>query len=133
MTAWFERDGGGRLAVEMDLLRRHYPQAVAVLKDGLMRVRMNVQGRKATYCLELVFPRRFPNEVPQVFMRSPKLPGSTPHYFSDDSLCLYHWPEVGMQTSAKILLDWSVMYVKAFELWQDTRRWPNPSEILNQR
>ena len=130
---WYERNGGGRLAVEAELLRRHYPSAKLVLQGGLMRVRMNIRGRLAVYRLEVVYPDRFPNAQPKAYIRQPELSASTPHLYPDESLCLHHGNEVGNQTSAMVIITWSVLYVRAYERWKTTGRWPRPSELHNSR
>ena len=129
MPEWYEQDPG-RLAVEKHLMMRHYPQSVLVKLGGLIRSCINIEGEFACYRLEVVLPKRFPCNQPKAFIRAPNLKSGCLHRFPDGSLCLYHGSEAGRQTSVKVITDWSVMYVAAYEKWVKTGRWPEPEQVL---
>ncbi|MBM4032147.1 MAG: hypothetical protein FJ291_10220 [Planctomycetes bacterium] len=123
--AWFERDQV-RLLREARLLKRHHPQARLVIQDGELVAYKKVQGVYGEYLIKVVYPHDFPGAPPAAFVVRPRL-GHTPHQYQGGRLCLHSPEEVGPQTSGKVICDWAVRWIAAYERWKQTGHWPGAS------
>ena len=122
--AWFERDGQ-RLGMERQLLAWSYPEARMVLRDGRISVFLRIVGRRRRYVIRIDYPRCFPHEPPAAFPLEPPIAG-TPHQYGGNRLCLHSASDVGPQTTGKVICDWCVDWIRAYETWLDSgkTRWP---------
>lgn len=125
MMEWFKKDKA-RYLIETKNLKRHYPapQTRMVINNGKVLIFHKVKGRFNQYTIRVVYPRNFPySKKWQVAVVKPKFRGA-PHQFESGGLCLFKEGEVGPQTSGKQIVDWAREWVKAYEIWKDTGKFP---------
>jgi len=115
-------DDRERLSLEVNTLKRVYPEAQLVKKDGLLRARVKIKAGKTIYHTELVFPRDYAFGEIDAFIRKPRIVNS-PHRYGDKSLCLSHG-DVTPETLAIHVLDWVVEWCVAYEKYKRTGMWP---------
>lgn len=121
---WFQKDEA-RFFVEMRLLEKHHPDARVIIHKGVVMVFKKFRGGRGTYLVRIVYPRNFPKRVSDAYVVKPELKYAM-HRYSDGRLCLHATEEVGPQTSGKVICDWSVEWLKAYEKWLDSDMecWP---------
>lgn len=112
---WFE-ENKERFQIELTLLRRNYPNARIVIDNGEVIIFKKVLGKFQNYLIKITYPESFPYSSPSAYPVTPKIHGA-PHQYSDGKLCLHNSSEVGCQTSGKIVCDWVVRWIKAYEVW----------------
>ena len=118
---WYE-EKPKRLLTEIMLVKKYYPSARICRVKGSVAILLRVQGRKNEYSLRVEYPKDFPYSEPKAFIDQPRLK-NIPHRWSDNSLCIegdVNPPE----TSGKIIMDWSINWIRIFESWCDTGKWP---------
>ncbi len=125
MKPWPENDKV-RFLLEIKLLRRSYPDARPIISNGLLMVSNKFQGKRAAYMMKIEYPVDFPWSAPSAFITKPRIAGAK-HIFDKGQLCLYTQKEVGPQTSGKVILDWAIAWLRAYEAWLDSGRthWPS--------
>ena len=123
---WYEKNKE-RFLIEKKLFRRHYPQAIIIINNKRVIVFKKVLGKKHSYLIKIVYPRDFPNSQPRAYIVKPHIK-KVHHQFSDSELCLYDSREVGPQTSGKVICDWCVRWIKAYEVWLSSGKWPKPKD-----
>jgi len=120
---WYELDPV-RMEIEKRLLAQHHPGGKLIIRNGQVRFKKNIRGRKNTYCVEAIFSDRYPYSPMEVYIRQPSLDESCPHRFSGSHLCLHDSGDVGPETTAKIYLDGTIQWIKTYEKWLDGIPWP---------
>lgn len=121
---WYEKRSD-RLAIEQRLIRKNFPQAKVVKKDGMIRVWLRLRGRKNLYRCELVYPKRFPLDPHiKTYVHAPRLRAS-PHQFTDGHLCFYHAEDVGPETTAVVHIKWLQGWIERYENYLKTGNWRN--------
>lgn len=118
---WYKKRSG-RLKRELALLARVYPAVEIAFDKGLLFLKLRVRGRKVLYLLRVVYPEDFPYEGPRAYVDEPIIEES-PHRWRDGSLCFLGDVEPP-NLSGKIVLDWSIAWLRIFENWLDTGSWP---------
>lgn len=108
---WYERNKH-RLALELGLLRRHHRDARILIDQNRLVVFKKIYHRR-TYLVKMTYPRNFPYAQPKVFVVKPSV--RTHHQWKDDSLCLFKPNQVGPKTSGKVILDWTIKFLKEYE------------------
>jgi hypothetical protein len=119
---WFERNND-RFQGEKLALKRFYPKARLYIKRGRVVIFLKVCGRKRSYIVQVIYPNDFPYEQPKSYIIKPKIK-KAPHRFRDGSLSI-HGKYEGPRISGKIILDWSVRWIQAYENWLDSDEWPD--------
>lgn len=123
MRQWYERDPE-RWALERRLLRQTYPGVKLVKKEGVMHVLIALGGNQAHYYCELIYPKQFPFEPMDVFIRNPVVKSQF-HQFRDGQPCLLHSDDIGVNTTAVVYISWLREWLKRFEeslvtgMWRD--------------
>jgi len=120
---WYE-EKPNRLKAEAMAIKEIYPMAKIQEKKGRLVASLIVQGRKAKYLLRVVYPKDFPYEEPKAYIDKPKIEHAEHRWIDDKSLCIEGNVEPP-NLSGKIIIDWSINWIKAFENWLDTGYWPN--------
>lgn len=118
---WFKKIPQ-RLEVEVELIRKYYPGARVFLERSKLTVFFKFRKRNGYYLAKLVYPDDFPWQQPKVWIIDPTIKKS-PHQWRDKSLCI-HGENDDSQISGKIVLDRAGQWIKAYETWHDTGRWP---------
>lgn len=118
-----------RFELEKKLLAVHHPGCKLVKESGEYRVELQVKTNIRTYHVTGVFPNRYPNAPMTVHIPQSQIDDYPPHYFDENGeLCLYGCGNVGSETTAKVYIDWAKQWIKCYESWQRTRRWPVNNE-----
>lgn len=126
---WFEVNPL-RFELEKRLLGLHHPGCKLIKQNGQFSVLVQVQTNKRSYVVRGIFPDRFPIEPMQVQIEKPEITDNPPHYFHcNGRLCLYGSSNCGIETTAKVYIDWSKQWIQCYEDWQKTGHWP----ITNRR
>jgi len=112
---WFQ-ENEPRFLLEVRLLKRHYPGARVITHKGVLMVFNKFTARQGEYTIKVVYPRNFPGSAPAAYIVKPRIE-HTPHSFSNGRLCLHSSAEVGPQTSGKVICDWSIEWIRAYESW----------------
>jgi hypothetical protein len=120
---WYEVNPT-RFEFEKMLLRQHHPGCKLIKEYGQFSVHVQVRTYKRCYHLKGIFPDSFPNSPMTVQIESPKIKDGPPHYFTDGGLCIYGSRNYGPETTAKVYIDWAKQWIKCYENWQETGRWP---------
>jgi hypothetical protein len=120
--AWY-KERKERYIAETSLIRRLYPSARIGFERGRLVVLLKIRGRKATYYIKIEYPDSFPYALPKALILEPKIK-KNPHQYNDKSLCFYPDNE-GPQISGKIMLDWTIKWIIAYENWLDGNEWPD--------
>jgi len=118
---WYE-EKPRRLEKEVSLIRKIYPYARISIVKGYLVVKLRVVGRKTRYLLRVVYPRDFPYEEPKAYIDQPQIEYAK-HRWNDGSLCIEGDAEPPA-LSGKIVMDWAINWIRAFEHWLDTDNWP---------
>jgi hypothetical protein len=118
---WYERKPE-RYNAEVKLIMRNHRKARLFIDKGRLVVFLKIRGRKADYIAKIIYPEEFPYEQPEAYIVEPRIK-EAPHRWSDGHLSI-HGIKDGPDISGKIILDWTKLWVLAFENWLDTGRWP---------
>ena len=134
---WYERDKK-RLKIEITAVKDRYPQFELIkLRDGRLAWRGWLRTRRAAdtygrrYGVLVVYPSNYPVDAPRVYVEGISGIESTPHMFSDGSLCLFYpndprqWNP--QQSTAVVAISWTAAWLHAYEVWKRTGRWPGRS------
>jgi hypothetical protein len=124
-------DDKERLSLEVNTLKRVYPEVELVKLDGLLRARVKIRSGKTVYHTELVFPQSYPFGEIDVFIRKPHI-SSSPHRYADKSLCLSHG-DIDTETLAVQVMDWVIEWCVAYERYKRTGKWPARVRKSNKR
>lgn len=119
---WYEAKPK-RLTLEITAIKQVYPSAKAIIEKGRLIVFLNVQGEKTVYLLKVVYPIDFPYDEPKAYVFKPRIKDA-PHRWRDGSLC-FEGDAEPPNLSGRIVLDWSVNWLKVFENWLDGKDWPD--------
>ena len=112
-----------RFLKERMIIKEFYPTAKMDIKNGHLIALLTVQARKDSYLLEIVYPTGFPYEEPKAYIRKPRIRNAK-HRWKDGSLCVEGKAEPPI-LSGKIVIDWSINWIKAYEDWLDGIPWPD--------
>jgi hypothetical protein len=123
---WYERNPQ-RFEAEINLIKQNHPGARIFIQRGKVTIYLKVTENKNRYLAEIVYPEDFPYKQPRACIIKPQLPNlhEKIHRFRDGSLCLARPEQMGPQTSGKVICDWVKGWVKAYEVWLRTGRFPN--------
>ena len=123
---WYEKDPE-RFELERYVVRQHHLRTKWVILEGRMRLRAKYRGRRDTYLTEVLYPPRYPHDKPRGFVLRPKLRAS-PHQLGPNEPCLEHgqWSPA---TTGAVWLNWFVEWLRAYEMYLDTGKWPDPDEV----
>ena len=113
-----------RFEIEKKLLARHHPGVKIVIKDGKVKLTKQIRTNRDTYLIEGRFPKNYPYSPLNITVLKPKLHTKVPHIYCDGELCLHGSGDAGPETTAKIILDWTVQWLKTYERWLDDQSWP---------
>jgi hypothetical protein len=114
-----------RFALERKLLAQYHPGCKLIKQNDLFSVQFQVQTHKRTYLLKGVFPNTYPNSPMVVKIVKPAITDYPPHFFgSNGGLCIYGSNNYGPETTAKVYIDWAKQWIKCYENWQETGKWP---------
>jgi ubiquitin-protein ligase len=122
MKRWFERLPE-RFRLEVKLIKQFYPNSKVTQNNRRIEVYLKFRWGRKLYNLLMYYPNRFPYEQPEVIILSPKL-FPAPHMFRDGRLCLWGVDDVGPQTSGKVILDWACGWIRSYEEYRSTNKWP---------
>ncbi|MFA5033796.1 MAG: hypothetical protein WC614_12365 [bacterium] len=134
---WYERDKE-RFLLEVKLIKRHYPNAKTGISNNTVVVYKKFLGKFNNYFVKIVYPHNFPYTPPDVNILSPHIEIS-PHQFpnreknENGKPCLYDSAEVGHQTTGKVICDWSVRWLKAYEVWLASGRRNFPEKKVEEQ
>jgi hypothetical protein len=120
---WYESKTN-RFLKERLTMKRFYPAAEMDIKNGYLIASLIIQARKGSYLLEVVYPSEFPYEEPKAFVKKPRIKNALHRWPDDGSLCVEGDAEPP-NLSGKIIVDWSINWIKAYENWLDGIRWPD--------
>ncbi len=126
MTPWYKRLPE-RLRLETKLVKKVYPSARFVQNKGLLEIYVNIRGRRRTYTAQVVYPHDFPYRPPVAYIVRPKLLHE-PHMYRGGALCLYDAPDVGPQTSGKVVIDWVCGWIRSYEEFRRSGHWPDENK-----
>ena len=118
---WYKKNPE-RLEVEIRLIKTHHQGARIFQERGRIAVFSKFHGRKSHYLAKLIYPDDFPWEQPKVWIIEPRI-RKAPHRWRDRSICL-HGEQDGPRISGRIVLDRTNQWIKAYEEWCDTSKWP---------
>ncbi len=119
---WYQSNPA-RFEIEKKLLSRHHPGTRLVIKDGKVKLTKQIRTNRNTYLIEGQFPKDYPYSPLSVKVLKPKLHKKVPHIYRDGELCLHGSGDVGSETTAKIILDWTVQWLLTYERWLDSQSW----------
>lgn len=121
---WYQSNAA-RFEIEKNLLSRHHPGTQIIIKDGKIKLKKQIQINRDTYLIEGSFPKDYPYSPLSVKVLKPKLHRKVPHIYCDGELCLHGKGDVGPETTAKIILDWTQQWLRTYEQWLDGKPWPD--------
>ena len=80
------------------------------------------------YEIAIQYPNDFPNSAPKAFILKPIM-SNVPHMWQDGSLCLFApfdrvWDN---KTTAATMVTWVAVWIFAYEIWNNTGKWPRKS------
>ncbi|MGB3479911.1 MAG: hypothetical protein WBB67_12215 [bacterium] len=119
---WYEAKPN-RCIMETATIKQVYPAAQIDIERGYLIAFLMFQGRKGSYLLKVVYPSEFPYEEPKAFIKKPRIKDAL-HRWLDGSLCIKGNAEPP-NLSGKIIIDWSINWIKTYENWLDGIRWPD--------
>jgi len=122
---WYERRPE-RCRKELMLIKQTYSKARIFLRKGKIAVFLKIRGRKMVYLIKVIYTDSFPCEQPKAFIVEPNIK-QAPHRWGDGHLSI-HGSKEPPEISGKIILDWSIKWIEAYENWLDTGKW---SERMN--
>ena len=126
--AWYEYRPQ-RLDSEIKLLKKYYsgPTTKYFIENGLFIIVHKVKGRFHTYIAKSVYPDNFPYEQIDTYIKKPRIRnlGETIHMFCNKNLCLARPEQIGPQTSGKIIIDWLRDWIRGYEIYLDTGKFPD--------
>jgi hypothetical protein len=108
---WYQKNKT-RFLLEKKLIRRHYPTARIFTDNKKIVILMKI-SLKRLYLIEMIYPKNFPYSQPKVFVKKPSV--FTSDQYKDGSLCLFDPNQAGPQISGKMLLDWTIKFLKDYE------------------
>lgn len=120
---WYE-EKPKRLKAELVLIRQIYPEAWAIKEKGRLVICYYILGRKAKYFVKVVYPDDFPFEEPRAYVVEPKITHAQHRWLEDNSLCVEGNVEPP-NVSGKIIIDWSIGWLRVYENWLDGVAWPD--------
>jgi len=125
MAVWFESKPV-RLEIELELMRRHHPQARLLLRNKKLIVFKRVRGRQQVYTFRIEFADDHPYSCPRAYAIEPETVRGTPHNIPSHSnrLCLFPPSMAGPHLSGKVILDWVEAWTMDYEQYRETGRWP---------
>lgn len=124
---WYETNPA-RFEAEKRLLAQHHPGTKIIIQGGQVKLTKKIRTKKNTYLIEGTFPKGYPYSPVCVKVIEPKLKSGVPHRYCDGRLCLHSGCDVGPETTAKIILDWTVQWLLTYEKWLDGERWPKNNQ-----
>lgn len=134
---WSTPYGRWRLAAEVESMRRFPGFRKRRTDEGplgwLGWIESSVENGDR-YLARVLYPGRFPDEPPLVFIDEPALDPAAPHLLSGGRPCLYlpsQGPRNGYdpaRTTAATLVAWTVLWVNAYEIWRATGNWPGRAQ-----
>lgn len=131
---WTTSYGKWRLTVETEAMRRFPAFEPALLEDSRLCWLGQLESSLSDgerYLVRVVYPSRYPCDVPEVTIVKPKLPDGTPHLLNGQHPCLYRPGSAGFDpgtSTAATLVAWTALWIHAFGTWRATGRWPGKGE-----
>jgi len=119
----WHKENPDRLKSEVALIRGFYPQTRIIIKKGRLTAYLWVHGMKARYQLKIIYPDEFPYDEPLAYVIEPKI-NDAPHTWWCDGHLSIHGDAEPPCVSGKIIMDWAVIWIRVYENWLDTGKWP---------
>jgi len=109
--------------MEKRLLAENHGGSRIIIENGTVRVEFTFATCRDNYEMVAYFPKNYPYDPMQVFVKSPTLE-SPPHRYTNGRLCLHGDNDFDAGTTAKVYIDWAKQWILTYEKWLATGEWP---------
>ena len=100
-----------------------YVEGHPTVEGGVMAL-IALQTSNSTYTLGVSFPETYPNGMPEVHVRKPKLK-SSPHQYPNDRICYLH-PHMWNpgRHDLMFVIQRAAKWLTKYEIYRQTGKWP---------